>query len=49
MKEQINVSYCNREIIKNDLNNTKEDLFIFLQDKISENEKLITKYKNVLI
>jgi len=47
MKEQMHLSYCNRELIRNDLPNTKEDLFIYLKDKITENQALIEKYKNV--
>jgi len=44
IKDQIRVVYCNKEIKGFHLAETKEDLFIFLKEKIAEYEALRSKY-----
>lgn len=47
IKEQIRAVYCNKELLSNHSSEVKEDLFIFLKDKIAEYEALVSKYKTV--
>jgi len=48
MKEQIIAAYCNKELVSSQSSEVKEDLFIFLKDKVAEYEALVAKYKSVI-
>jgi hypothetical protein len=47
IKEQILAVYCNKELIGSHSVEIKEDLLVFLKDKVAEYEALVSKYKSV--